>query len=100
MSNPDDNDHDLISTREAARIAHVSPETIIRWLLHDGLQGVRRRAGKGWRYLVSRKSLLGRMELMGGPSPAPPVRRSVGMDPWTREKLREFGLLEAAEPAG
>ncbi len=79
---------DLISTKEAARIAGCSAETIIRWCLHDGLTAYRRRCGKVWRYRVCRRSLLERLSLVQtGAAPEPS-----GIRPETLERLRRLGV--------
>ena len=84
-------DDELLTTREAAALARCSPETVIRWVLHDGLEGYRRRCGKGWRYLVSRRALLRRLQLVA-PGPAPVSPRRLGRR--TREILGRLGLAD------
>lgn len=75
--------------REAARLARVSPETVIRWILHDGLAAVRRRTARGHRYLVDRRALLARLERPRG---AAPVR--LPLPPEAVAALERMGLLK------
>lgn len=88
---------ELLTTREAAELARCSPESVIRWILHDGLPALRRRAGRGWRYLVPRRALLARLEHVG-PAPLPPQAPArLPLSRRTREVLQRFGLLECVE---
>lgn len=81
-----DKTHDLLTTKEAAQLVRRSPETLIRWILHDGLAAVRVKTKNGHRYLISRAALLARLEQV---RPEVPVRI---IDPRTAEGLKRFGL--------
>lgn len=78
MRNPD-----LLTTTEAARLVRRSAETIIRWILHGGLEAVR----VNGRYLVNRQALLARMERVQTPAPI-----QIPASAETEEILRRHGL--------
>jgi excisionase family DNA binding protein len=86
-------EHEYLTTREAARLLRVSPATVLRWCLHDGLPGLRlkcERSGR-WRYRFRRADILARLERVTGvPQPAPPARLSA----WERDALERRGLLK------
>jgi excisionase family DNA binding protein len=84
---------EYLTTREAARLLRVSPETIIRWAQHDGLPALRLRCERSgrWRYRFRRADVLARLErVTGAPQPAAPPRLSA----WEAEVLERRGLLK------
>lgn len=83
-----------LTTRQAAELLGVSPETVIRWILHDGLAARRVRCRGGQcRYRVLRQAALARLEVVEGERDLRPAL-AAPLNPYTRELAERYGLLK------
>ena len=79
----------MMTVAEAAAYLRKSQQTILRWIAAEEFPtAVRVRAGKGYRYLIPRKAVLSKMELVGAvPNGTPGLA-----DPATEAILERHGL--------
>ncbi len=91
MSTPPD---PYLTTRQAAELLGVSPASIIRWILHDGLTARRVRCRGGqYRYQVLRSVCLARLETVRARRVKVAAAVALPLDPYTRDVLQRHGLL-------
>lgn len=89
---------EYLTAREAATLLHVSPETIIRWILHRGLPARRvgPPGGRLLRYQVLRAAVEELIRQVPGQRDWRAIARprAEAVRPQTREALARLGLAD------
>lgn len=93
-----------LTTLQAGKLVKRSQETVIRWILKGLVAAVRVKTEKGWRYEVSKNSILARVERVVVSAVAATPHVAAPLTEPERAALRRHGLLkkinEATESGG